>query len=460
MKRVGLTAALAALVALSTTGGDRVSAQAGTGQEDGLRRQIERRFDVLPLRNGVALVPKDGNRGVRSIEVTEGSIDIDGAPATGAELRARLGADADLLLRLSYLDPAVRQRLFGDAAAPPPEAERTVQPPNDSRDGDDRSRDRDQSRRQGRRSRNGEDRVRFGGSISVAEGEVVAGDVVAIGGAVRVDGEVSGNAVAIGGGLELGPHANVLGDAVSIGGTFKRDPGARIGGKIVDFGGADFDFGQWRWGGRWNRFPFARLRPFNLPFLGAAAGAFALMGTIMRVFVLCVLTSLVLFVGRDYVERVGARAAAEPLKAGAVGVLAQLLFVPLLVLTTVVLAITIIGIPLLVLIPFAILAFAAVFVVGFTAVAFHVGRLANARFSWSSGNAYLTAVTGIVLLVSPVLVARLLGLANWLLFPITGALVFLGLLIEYVAWTVGFGAVALLRFQRPITPPQAPPATA
>ena len=197
-----------------------------------------------------------------------------------------------------------------------------------------------------------------------------------------------------------------------------------------------------------------------MPFLGAAAGGFALMGTIMRVFILCVLTCLVLFVGRDFVERVGARAAAEPLKAGAVGFLAQLLFVPLLVLTTVVLAITIIGIPLLVLIPFAILAFAGIFLVGFTAVAYRVGRLANARFSWSSANPYLTGVTGILLLVSPVLIARLLGLADWLLFPITGALIFLGLLIEYVAWTVGFGAVALLRFQRSSAAPQAPSAAA
>ena len=59
--------------------------------------------------------------------------------------------------------------------------------------------------------------------------------------------------------------------------------------------------------------------------------------------------------------------------------------------------------------------------------------------------------------MSPVLIARLLGLADWLLFPITGTLVLLGLLAEYLAWTVGFGAVALLRFERSPTVP--PPAT-
>ena len=145
-----------------------------------------------------------------------------------------------------------------------------------------------------------------------------------------------------------------------------------------------------------------------------------MMGTLMRVVVLCLLSSIVLFVGREYVERVGARAAAEPLKAGAIGLLAQLLFVPVLVLTIVVFVITIVGIPLLLLVPFALLAFGIVLLVGFTAVAYNLGRLANARFAWSHANPYLTAVTGIMLLVSPVLIARLLGLGDWLLFPITG----------------------------------------
>jgi hypothetical protein len=461
MKRVGLTAALAALVVLSTSHGNRVFAQSGTGQEATLRREIERRFDVRLRSNGVLLLPKGDDRRVRMIEVTDDSIALDGAPATGAEVREKLGPDAELVLQLSYLDAAARRRLAeGTVSGAVPEAERSIEPPaesrdqDDRRDRDDRRRDRDERRRE-RRSQNGEDRVRFGGSISVSEGEVIAGDVVAIGGSVRVDGEVSGNVVAIGGGLELGPHANVIGDAVALGGGLRRDPGARIGGKIVDGGLINFDFGQWRW----NR--FGRFFPFGVPFFGAAAGLFALMGTIMRVVVLCVLASLVLFVGREYVERVSERAAAEPLKAGAVGVLAQLLFVPLLVLTIVVLVITLVGIPLLALIPFAILALAVVFLIGFTAVAYRVGRLANARFAWRNDNPYVTAATGILLLVSPLLIARLLGLANWLLFPMTGTLVFLGLLIEYLAWTGGFGAVALLRFSRPSGGTQsAPPATA
>jgi hypothetical protein len=457
MIRLGLTAAVGALVALSTAGGEIAHAQPA---DQRLRQQIEQRFDVLPLRNGIALHPKTAGNRARSIELEEDTIAIDGSPATGAELRDKLGrADAELVLRLSYLEPRARQRLFAGAALPAerpaepsvlPERPTPPEPPPlpESR----RERDRSSRRRPNPNPnpnpdpdpdllRGGEDRVRFGGSVTVNEGEEVRGDAVAIGGSVNVDGHVTGNAVSIGGSLTLGPHADVDGDAVVIGGSLSRDSSARVGGKVVDVGAGNFDISSWR--GR--KFP-----PFGrfFPLAGAARGLFAFMSTIARGALLCVLACLVLLVGREYVERVGVRAAADPVKAGAIGVLAQLLFIPLLIATIVVLVVTIIGIPLLVLIPFALLALAVIGLVGFTAVAYNLGRLVNQRFAWTQHNPYVTVVTGIVLLISPVLIARVLGLADWLLFPITGALVFVGFVAEYLAWTVGFGAVALNRFAR------------
>ncbi len=456
MKRVGWSALAAALVALGVAVAP-ARAQSTSDSSDALRRQVERRFEVLTLRNSVVLRPLRPTREApTSIEVTDDAINLDGLPATGVEVRARLGADADAVLQLSYLAPAARQRLFAAAppsSPPPPAAPESAIPPAPPLPPAPAPAPRP------RPGRDGNDRVRIGGSVTVDEGETIEGDVVAVGGAVRVDGRVTGNAVAIGGGLRLGPHAEIDGDAVAVGGGLNRDEGARIGGKVVDMPLVNFDFGQWRW----NRSPFGRGFPGVLPFTGAAAGVFALFGTMMRLFVLCLLVSLVLFVGRDYVERVSACAAAEPLKAGAVGVLAQLLFLPLLVLTIMVLVITLIGIPLLVLVPFALLALCVVFLVGFTGVVYHLGRLANRRIAWHADNPYVAAILGILLVLSPILLARLLGLANWLLFPLTGTLVVLGLLAEYLAWTVGFGAVALLRFTRPKAPPApsaAPPATA
>src|SRR5919201_2157395 len=69
-----------------------------------LRRQVERRFDVLPLHDGIALHPKSRTAGVQSVEITDDSIAIDGVPASGRELRDKFGSDADLILKISYLD--------------------------------------------------------------------------------------------------------------------------------------------------------------------------------------------------------------------------------------------------------------------------------------------------------------------------------------------------------------------
>jgi len=43
--------------------------------------------------------------------------------------------------------------------------------------------------------------------VQVSADEVIAGDVVAIGGGAKVDGQVRGEVVAIGGGVDLGPQA-------------------------------------------------------------------------------------------------------------------------------------------------------------------------------------------------------------------------------------------------------------
>ena len=425
-----------------------------TSSAAALRNQIEQRFDVLAIQGGVVLTPKRGNRDVRAIQVTSGDIALDGDLVTGSELRRRLGGDdADLVIRLSYLDASQQRALFeprqslrraepnlpappAPPALPPPAP---PLPPQPSRADEVARRVRERMRtRLGR----GSDRVRIGGGVQVDEGEVVNGDVVAIGGGARVDGEVRGDVVAIGGGVDLGPHADVQSDVTVVGGSLRRDPAARVGGDInqVEFGDINF----WPRGWRLPRFG----GPAGL-FVGSAFGSvFALVSTVTRLAVLCILASIVLLFGREHVERVGVRAASEPMKAGAVGLLIQLLFVPVLAVTIVLLVVTIIGIPLLLLVPFALLAFALLFLVGFTAVVSDVGRLAVGRFGWQGQNPYLVAALGIAIVLSPVLIGRLLGFGGGLLWPITWTLLLLGFLAEYAVWTVGLGAIALVRFDR------------
>jgi hypothetical protein len=271
----------------------------------------------------------------------------------------------------------------------------------------------------------------------------VLGDVVAIGGSATIEGPVGGDVVSVGGSTTLGPKADVNGDVVVVGGTLHRDPASRIGGEVKEIGLGEINL----WPGGWNLRPSLN-GPRGLFFDSAVGSLFALVSTLSRLAVLCILASIVMLFSREYVERVGVRAASEPVKAGAIGLLIQLLFVPVLVATIVLMVITIIGIPLLLLIPFGILAAVLLALVGFTAVAYDLGHLAANRFGFAAQSPYMIAAIGIGLLLSPLVLSRLLGFAGGFLWPITGTLVFLGLCAEYLAWTVGLGAIALVRFDR------------
>jgi hypothetical protein len=407
-----------------------------------LRRDVERRFDVLTLRDGIAMRPR-GTSSVRSIEVAGGTIALDGQPATGAELRTALGDDADLVLRLSYLSDAARRALFAPPAeapaqtapaqtpavpaapqvTPPPPAEPVPPAPRPRRSRSDR--------------RSG-DQIRIGRDVVVEDGEVVEGDVVAVGGAVRVNGEVEGDVVAVGGSVTLGPQSRVQGDVTVVGGQLHRDDGAEVAGKAQEVSLPGFEFDRWNW----------HSNPLGLWWRSMLGSAFAFVGTVARVGVLCLLAALVVLFGREYAERAGTMAATSSLKAGAVGVIAQLMFVPLLIVTIVVLVVTIIGIPLLLLLPFALLALAVIGLVGFTGIAQRVGLLTTSRFGWPADNVYAVTTIGVLVLMLPVLLSRLVSLGGGIMFPIAMALGIAGFVIEYLAWTVGFGAVALMRFRR------------
>lgn len=410
-----------------------VLAGSAQGDVNAVRGRLEKRFEILPIADGVVLTPRF-KTGVRSIEVTDSSIAVDGQPVTGAELRGRLGEDAESVLQVSYLDAAGRRSLARAQEEPASRPTDPTSPTLDPRSSSDRQGDRPRSERR-------DDIVRIGGSVEVRSDEHVTGDVVAIGGSAKVDGQVDGDVVVIGGALELGPKAVIRRDAVVIGGALRRDAGAVINGAIKEIG-FDAMFGErwmrrgaWRWDPMGTFYPVARF-----------------MGTMVRIGLLMLLAGLVILVARTPVEQIADRAAAEPVKSWAIGFLAELLFVPILVFTIVVLAISIVGIPLLLLVPVAIVALMVVFLVGFTGVAYQIGRLLQGRIDWLRARPYAATLAGIVMILSPLLVARLLGLTGaggvvvWLL-------VATGVVAEYVAWTTGLGAAALTRFGRPAPPP-------
>ena len=82
-----------------------------------LRERAERRFQVIEVRHGMLLVPRAERDRVRTIDLNEGQVAVDGVPLTGRELRDRLGDDADLVAQLSFLDAAGRRAFFAGVPA-------------------------------------------------------------------------------------------------------------------------------------------------------------------------------------------------------------------------------------------------------------------------------------------------------------------------------------------------------
>jgi hypothetical protein len=176
---------------------------------------------------------------------------------------------------------------------------------------------------------------------------------------------------------------------------------------------------------------------------------------------LLILFALVVVVlGGRFVEATADRAASEPLRSGLAGLLAEVLFVPLLILTVVVLAVSIVGIPLLFLVPFAVVLAFVIMLVGFTGVSSVVGRFVSDRLGIKKGR-YLTVALGVLAVVGVTLAAKLVALIGGLVFGvvIASALAVIGYFAEYLAWTVGTGAVILAwlgaRRRRGRAPPRA-----
>jgi hypothetical protein len=390
-----------------------------------LRERVEARFDVVPLGEGVALRPKRPIENVRLIEISDAGVAINGESMSGRELRTRLGSDADLVLRLSYLSAADRRSVFAPRAV---ETE-PQRPPSEPTADSDSARNRRHS---------SGDRVRVFGNVRIDEGEAISGQAVAVIGSVRIDGEVGDQVVAVLGSVELGPNAVVRGDVVSVGGTVHRAPGAQIRGSVTEVALGDTV--------SFNRFDDPDLSPWIrawLPFyfFNRFAAVPRLVGSVFRLGLLIVLAMIVLVLARPTVERATERLSSNPVKALVVGLLAQVLVVPVLIMIAIVLAISIVGIPLLFLMPFAVLLLVVMALAGFTGTACAVGQWARRRFGIVGGSPFFDVCLGIVVILLPLLVGRILALAGWPLTPVVFVLIAAGFGVEVVAWSSGFGAV-------------------
>ena len=439
-----LTVMAAVMLAL----GGIARTQGRDGDPRALRERLERRYDIVALSDGVGLRPKSGGGDVRLIEVTAGAVLVNGSAVTGRELRDRLGDDAEPVLRLSYLSagdlktfaapaagsqPAEGQSRQAPSAEPPLESAR----PADVEAALESARRAIDDAKWPRRSHG--DRIRIFGDVSVERDEEVTGQVVAVFGSVRVHGKVGDQVVAVMGSVVIGPEAVVGGDVVSVGGRVYRESGAEVRRGVTEVAIDELPFGVHI--GPWHSWG-------DMPWFSSFGAIPRLFGTALRLSLLLLVTGIALIVARRGVEASAERVIEAPLKVTAVGLLAELLALPVIVLTVIVLSISIIGIPLLLLLPFVVVGLIFMALVGFTGTAAAVGGLVQRRMSGEVRVDFAAVLVGLLVILSPLLVARLLALGGWPLTPVAVILVGVGFAVELLAWASGFGAMLMNAFTR------------
>jgi hypothetical protein len=277
--------------------------------------------------------------------------------------------------------------------------------------------------------------VRFGGDVTVDENEKITGSVVVFGGTATIAGVVTEDVVVMGGDLIIEKTADIRGSAVCFGGTIDRDPDAKIGEQEVSLG----------------KFPFGIALG---PFFGDEYGIGHFMHRGVGLFAGLVCLGLLLLFGAGTifffpkpVDRVSRTIDGGPLKAGLVGLLGEILMFPLFLVVTLVLCVSIIGIPLLFLvIPLGVLAVLAAFFLGYVGSGVFAGHRFGERASLSPDSPYKVMVLGIILLLGFDILASIVGLTGDELWPLKTTFGVIGGIITYLAATVGFGAVIMTRF--------------
>jgi hypothetical protein len=422
------TTSLLALIVLAMLGTETPTLAQRSARETSpvTRERIAQRYNVVPIANGIALTPKDRAGDVHLIEVTD-TIAVNGTVVTGGELRDLVGADADLILRLSYMDPTARQALAPPPAPVPVEREPAKTDDERAREAEARARDAMAGRR-----RSSGDRVNIFGDVRVREDEQISGQVVAVLGSVRIDGEVGDQVVAVLGSVELGPKAVVRGDIVSVGGRVHRAEGAQVRGGVTEvaLGRARIPDQIAPW--------VSGVGLFSLGDFGAVP---RLIGSTFRLLLLLTLGVLAYILARRSVEQSAERVQDNPVKATFIGLAAALLLGPVLFITSFVLILTIIGIPLLLLIPFILAFLVLLALVGFTGTASAVGQWASRRFGVGAGVGIGSVAVGIGVIFLPLMLARVMALGGWLTAPFSFVLGGAAFGLELLVWAAGFGAV-------------------
>ncbi len=276
--------------------------------------------------------------------------------------------------------------------------------------------------------------VKFGGDIRVEEYEKIAGSVVVFGGTATIAGAVTEDVVVVGGDLVIEETADIRGSAVCFGGEIIKEQGAKIGDQEVSLGSFPCAITVG---------PFIGHHGFG-DFLEWGVGFFA---GIVLLGLLLLLGAGAIFFFPNAFNKVSEGVGENLLKSGLVGLLGEILVVPVLVVVSLVLAVSIIGIPLLFLvIPLAVLGIVSAIFMGYIGTGMFVGGKIGERASWTLSSPYRVMLVGVIALLAFDILAAFVGITSGALWPVQVAFGIVGGIITFLAVTVGFGAVILTRF--------------
>lgn len=254
--------------------------------------------------------------------------------------------------------------------------------------------------------------VRIFSDASVARGQRVIGDVVAVFGSVDVAGDVTGDVVSVFGSTRIQPGASVNGDVVAVGGRLYQEEGAQINGETVSVSFLPFEWG---------------VPPIRVVLVAIVAGW--LITTLFGALFAWIAPTRMLRVAVTCSRRTAA------------SLVLGLISVPLVLMAIVLLCVTVIGIPLAVLLP---LAFAMMSFAGQLVATYVLGsKLMRRRLG--DGNLIPPFVVGNTFVAGVFLVGMFMAVGMPSARPIGVFFVSLAFLLHSALGCIGTGAFVLSR---------------
>jgi hypothetical protein len=259
----------------------------------------------------------------------------------------------------------------------------------------------------------GEDRIVHGGSLVIAENETVH-DVTVFGGSLEIRGTVTGNMTVFGGSAHVKNGAHVVGNATTVGGSIEVDDGAQVDGDVGVVGGSLDRRKGAKVGGRVHKSD-------DIQIGSSSSGGRSILREVSdattRTAMLFIFGAVLFALAGDRMNALRVEAASRPMRSFALGIVGALVFL----MSTVLIAITIIGIPVAV-----VLLLGGIFA-AYAGICAVLATLGKALIGHKSDNPHVHLLVGC------------------LVFLVSGAIPFINGLVTLAVVLTGIGVVVATR---------------